>query len=151
MPYHVPQGRGTLGAMGEIEVLDELVRLLETADGATVNTSMRLPASLRDAAALAVDSLGAAPSTTALAAEAMRRALETVVMETALRLHYEAHPGSQPTLAEIALALAAQDGSPAAEQPDVIERAATEVARRRPDAGPDDVLLWAEAQLAVAV
>jgi hypothetical protein len=134
----------------DLTTLEEINRLLDTDDDATVNTSMRLPVALRDAAALAVERLGASPSTTTMTATALRQALETLVMETALRLHYEQHPDVRPSLAEVALALAAQDGSPLAERVDLIEAAAAAVVARRPDADGDDVLLWAEAQLAVS-
>jgi len=132
--------------MDALETLDEMNRLLNISDGETVNTSMRLPVSLRDAAALAVAQFGAAPSTTNLTAAALRQALETVVMEAALQMHYEQHSSAEPTLAEIALALAHQDASPLADRPDLIASAAVEVAARRPHADADDVLLWAEAQ-----
>ncbi|MEY2975111.1 MAG: hypothetical protein RIR49_1531, partial [Actinomycetota bacterium] len=112
-----------------------------------VNTSMRLSVSLRDAAALAVTHFDAAPSATNLAAAALRQNLETLAMATALRLHHQ-HPDAQPTLAEIAHALAVQDGSPLADRPDLIAAAAA-VIERRPDADAHDVLLWAEAQLVV--
>lgn len=123
--------------------------LLDATDGGTVNTSMRLPSALRDAAALAVERLGVAASTTTLTAEALRSALETAVLEAALHAHYRRHPDARPTLSEVALALAAQDGSPLADRPDVIEAAAAEVVARHPGADADDVLLWAEAQQAV--
>jgi hypothetical protein len=136
--------------MDALEALDELNRLLDADDGETVNTSMRLPVALRDAAALAVAQFAAAPSTTTMAADALRHAVETVVMESALRLHYQQHPDAEPTLADVALALAVQDGSPLADRPDLIASAAAAVIARRPDADADDVLLWAEAQLASA-
>lgn len=129
-------------------MLAQINRLLDEGDATTVNTSMRLPANLRDAAALAVDQLGAAPSTTTMTATALRRALETLVMEWALRLHYDEHPEMHPGLAEVAHALAVQDGSPLADRPDLIDSAAEAVLARHPDADADDVLLWAEAQLA---
>lgn len=135
--------------MTELEVLDRLNDLLDAQDDSTVNTSMRLPAALRDAAALAVERLGVAASATTLTAAALRSALETEVMEAALQAHYRQHPGARPTLAEVALALAVQDGSSLADRPDVIERAAADVVARHPDADADDVLLWAEAQQAV--
>lgn len=131
------------------DVLDLINDLLDTQDDTTINTSMRLPTALRDAASLAVEHLGLASSTTTLTAAALRSALETAVMEAALESHYIQHPNSRPSLAEVALALAAQDGSPLADRPDIIERAADEVTSRHPDADADDVLLWAEAQLAV--
>lgn len=84
------------------------------------------------------------------AAGALRQVLETLVMESALRLHYSQHPEAKPTLAEVALALAAQDGSPLADLPEVVAAAANAVTARHPDADADDVLLWAEAQLAMS-
>jgi hypothetical protein len=135
--------------MSDPRVLDEINRLLDEDDSSTVNTSMRLPKNLRDAAALAVDGLGAAPSTTTMTANALRRALESIALETALALHYDEHPQTRPSLAEVARALAAQDGSPLADRPDLISAAAEAVLTRHPDADADDVLLWAEAQLAV--
>ncbi len=135
--------------MVELQVLDEINRLLDADGDTTVNTSMRLPATLRDAAALAVQHLGVAGSTTSLTAAALRRALETAVTEAALEAHFEQHPHARPSLAEVALALAAQDGSTLAERPELLERAAAQVLARHPDADADDVLLWAEAQAAV--
>lgn len=134
--------------MDVLTVLDEINRLLDADDETTVNTSMRLPATLRDAAGLAVEHLGVASSTTAMTAAALRAALETAVMTTALETHYQQHPEARPSLVEVALALAAQDGSPLAQRPDLIERAAAQVTPRHPDADADDVLLWAEAQRA---
>ena len=144
----VPQVRGTFSDVDPLEALDELNRLLDITDSDTVNTSMRLPVALRDAAALAVATFGAAPSTTTLTATALRHALETVAMDTALQLHHAQHPDTAPTLTEVALALAVQDGSPLADQPELIARAAADIVTRHPDAGADDVLLWAEAHLA---
>ena len=135
-------------AMTDFRVLDRINELLDAQGSSTVNTSMRLPTVLRDAAALAVEHLGVAPSTTTLTAAALRSALETAVMEAALGAHYGAYPEARPSLAEVALALAAQDGSPLAERPDLIEQAAADVVARHPDADGDDVLLWAEAQQA---
>lgn len=132
-------------------VLDQLSALLDVEDDSTVNTSMRLPTALREAAALAVDQLGVAPSTTTLTATALRAALETAVMNAALEVHYSQYPSVRPSLAEVALALAAQDGSPLAHRPDLVEQAAAEVVTRHPNADADDVLLWAEAQQAAAV
>lgn len=137
--------------MDALDALDRLNRLLASTDDETVNTSMRLPGPLRDAAALAVEAFDAAPSTTAMTAVALRQSLETLAGETALRLHYEQHPDTKPGLAEVALALAAQDGSPLADRPELIESAAEAVVARRADADADDVLLWAEAQMAVRV
>lgn len=64
----------------------------------------------------------------------------TDAMDAALRAHRAAHPAASPTLAEVAQALAAQDGSPLAEHPDLLDRA---VGLTAPDADPDDVLACA--------
>lgn len=138
--------RGTVLIMTDVAVLDRLNLLLDASDGSTSNTSMRLPTSLRDAAALAVAELGLAPSTTALTAGALRVALETAVMRAALDEHYRQHPQARPSLAEVALAMAEQTGSPLAEQPAVLTAAAEQLLTRHPDADAHDVLLWAEAQ-----
>lgn len=131
-------------------MIDEINRLLAADDNETVNTSMRLPVNLRDAAALASDQLGAASSTTTMTAAALRHRLETIVIDTALRLHYDQHPEVRPSLAEVAQALAQQDRSPLAARPELIEAAARAVSARHPNADADDVLLWAEAQLAMS-
>lgn len=94
--------------------------------------------------------LGVADTTTSLRAAALRQALETAVMDAALEAHFDQHPHVRPSLAEVALALASQDGSPLADHPQLVERAATQVVDRHPDADADDVLLWAEAQLAAS-
>jgi hypothetical protein len=133
----------------DMGVLDQIIALLDSEDDSTVNTSMRLPVNLRTAAALAVDHLNLSHSTTALTAGALRTVLETAVFDAAIEAHYAGHPGARPSLAEVALALAAQDASPLADRADVIERAAIEVAARHPGASADDVLLWAEAQQAL--
>ena len=135
--------------MDRLVAIDEINRLLDEASAETVNTSMRLPLYLRDAAALAVAHLGVAASTTTLTATVLRQALETAVMDAALQAHYAQHPEVRPSLAEVALALAAQDGSPLAERPALIHAAAAAVIARHPDADADDVLLWVEAQQAV--
>lgn len=132
-----------------VEVLGQISDLLDAEDDSTINTSMRLPVALRQAAALAVEWLGVASSTTTLTADALRSALETAVMDAALEAHFRQVPDARPSLAEVALALAAQDGSVLADRPDIIERATAQVIARHPHADADDVLLWAEAQQVV--
>lgn len=133
--------------MAITDVLDRINALLDADDAATVNTSMRLPAALREAAALAVDALGIAPTTTTLTATALRSALETAVMQAALDAHYEQYPYARPSLAQVAQATAEQLGSPLAERPELLAAAAEQVLERHPDADARDVLLWVEAQL----
>ncbi len=128
------------------EAVARLGALLSSPEAETANTSMRLPVALRDAALLAVNELGAAASTTALVSTTLRSVLEGVLVEAVLADHYAAHPEDRPSLAERALAAALLDGSPMAGSPDEIERAAAELSARRPDASPDEVVLWAEAR-----
>ncbi len=130
--------------------IERINHLLDSQDHETANTSMRLPAALREAAALAVKELGAAPSTTALAASALRLTLEAIVMQAALDSHYAEHPHARPGLADLAIAAAELDGHPLADQPDLLRRAAAEIVTGHPGADADDVLLWAEAQAAAS-
>lgn len=107
---------------------------------------MRIPVPLLEAASLAVSELEAAPSTTALAVDALRSRLEAVVMQAALDAHYDRHPTLRASLAELALAAAQLDGHPLAEEPELLATAAAEIVEERPGADADDVLLWAEAR-----
>lgn len=128
------------------EAIDRINDLLRSADPETVNTSMRFPKALREAAALAVRELGVAPSATAMTADALRTLLEGTVALAALELHYEQYPEFRPSLGALAIAAAELDGNPLAQQPDLLRRSAAEIVKRHPDAEPEDVLLWAEAR-----
>lgn len=128
------------------EAIDRINELLDSTDPDTVNTSMRIPKALREAAALAVSELGVAPSATVLAANALRMLLEGTVVLAALDLHFEKYPEARPSLADLAIALAEIEGSPLAQQPDLLLRSAAEIKRRHPHAEPQDVLVWAEAR-----
>jgi hypothetical protein len=126
--------------------VEQISALLDAEESPTFNTSMRLPAALRDAAAIAVAELGVAPSATALTAAALRSMLEAIVMQATLDQHYEDHPQARPKLGDLAIAAAQLDGHPLAAQPDRLRRAAAEITGNHPAATPDDVLLWAEAR-----
>lgn len=132
--------------MGSEEAIEQIIRLLDSSQPETTNTSMRLPVALRDAATVAVRELGVAPSTTALTASALRAMLEAVVMQAVLDAHYEHYPQARPSLAELAIAAAELDGHPLAGQPGLLRKAADEITRIHPNADADDVLLWAEAR-----
>jgi len=133
------------------KAIDQINQLLDSSDPGTANTSMRLPTALREAAAIAVRELGAAPSTTALTSDALRSMLEAIVMQAVLDAHYRDHPGARPSLGDLAVAAAEQDGHPLAGQPDLLRKAAEQVARNHPGADADDALLWAEATVAARV
>jgi hypothetical protein len=128
---------------GAVERISEL---LDDSGPRTSNTSMRIPTSLREAAAVAVRELGAAPSTTALTAAALRAALEAIVMQAVLDEHYEQYPQARPDLGDLAVAAAQLDGHPLAAQPRRVRQAAAEIVKDHPDASPEDALLWAEAR-----
>jgi len=128
------------------EAIDRINELLDSTDPETINTSMRIPKALREAAALAVDELGVAPSATVMAANALRSFLEATVGLANLELHYEEYPQFRPTLADLAVVAAEWDDSPLAEQPDLLRRYAEEIVQRHPHAEPEDVVLWAEAR-----
>jgi hypothetical protein len=126
--------------------IERIHAALESEATETVNTSMRIPASLRDAATLAVDELGAAVSTTALTVDALRHALEAIAVQGALDHHYALHTTARPSLGELGVAAALLDGHPLANRPDLLHQAAIEIQTQRPLADADDVLLWAEAR-----
>jgi hypothetical protein len=127
------------------EAIDRINELLDSTDPETINTSMRIPKALREAAALAVEHLGVAPSTTILTANALRTMLEGAVVMAVLERHFQEYPEARPSLAELATATAVIHGHPLAQQPELIDRAADEIQKRHADASPEDVLLWAEA------
>ena len=122
--------------------LRQLLDLLGAAGDDTVNTSVRLPAALRDAAALAAR-MGLAGSTTELTVRGLRDTLEAFAQRALLDAHYRAYPAARPDLAEVALAAAEIDGNPLAERPELIRRAADAVRSLKVDPHPDDVLLYA--------
>ena len=129
--------------------MKKLLDLLDKDDSETVGTSMRLPANLREAAALATE-MGMATSATQLTVRGLRNVLEGFAQRAALDAHYRAHPQVRPDLADIAQMAAELDGNQLAEHPDLIRRAAAEVVAIKPKADADDVLLYA-AGLAAAV
>jgi hypothetical protein len=135
-----------IAAVTREEAIDRINELLDSTDPATTNTSMRIPNALREAAALAVNELGVAPSATVLAANALRMRLEGAVVLAALDLHFEKYPEARPSLADLAIALAEIESSPLARQPDLLVQSAAEIQQRHPHAEPQDVLLWAEAR-----
>lgn len=128
------------------EAIDRINELLGSTDLETANTSMRIPKALREAAALAVNELDVAPSTTILTSNALRMFLEGTVVLAALELHFEEYPEARPTLAELAVVAAEWDDNPLAQRPELLRQYAEEIVQRHPDAEPEDVLLWAEAR-----
>lgn len=129
-----------------MEAIARISGLLDSPALVIPDSLMRMPASLKAAAALAVSELGAALSADALTGEALRAALEAVVMQGILDDHYERYPDSRPDLGDLAIAAAELDGHPLAAEPEGLRRAAVEIVDLHPEASPEDVLLWAEAR-----
>lgn len=129
--------------------LSDLLDLLDDADGEAVGTSIRIPASLRRAAALATE-VGLVPSTSEVAVQGLRDVLEARAQRAILDAHYAAHPEARPDLGETALAAAELDDHPLAGRADLIRRAAREVRAIKDDPTPDDVLLFAAGLAAAA-
>ena len=123
--------------------------MLDDDTGETIGTSIRLPANLRDAAAVATQ-MGLTSSTSELTVRGLRDALEAFAQRAVLDAHYRRHPQARPELAEVALATAELDGNPLAGRPDLVCRAAAEIGSVKDDPTPDDVLVYA-AGLAAAV
>ena len=125
--------------------VDRLFELLDRFDtDATVVTSVRQPAAMREAVKVAV-ALGLDPTPNDAAVAALRDRLESFAQRLALDAHYAAHPEARPSLAERALAAARLDDDPLADEPELLARAADAVARLRAGATADDVLLYAAA------
>ncbi|MCU1371599.1 MAG: hypothetical protein JWO77_2793 [Ilumatobacteraceae bacterium] len=129
--------------MERTEAIDQIIELLDAPEGSTTNTSMRLPDTLRKAAALAVGALDMAPSATTVTADALRAELEHFVFRVALEEIYRDDPSLRPSLFDLALAMAQMDGSDLADDPAALRAAAAAVVTWRPDADADDVLAWA--------
>ena len=79
----------------------------------------------------------------------VQRAPPKMVLQAALDDHYSENHKQRPSLGDLAVAAAELDEHPLASRPEVLRRAAKEVAKRHPHADADDVLLWAEAQAAM--
>lgn len=126
--------------------LDDLLAALDEAPGDTESTSVRQPVALRRALRAALD-LGFAANANEAVNSATRAALEAFAQRAALDEHYERNPGSRPSLADVGHALAVLEHSPLADRRDLVEQAAAEVVRTKPDADGDDVLLWATSLL----
>lgn len=127
------------------DALTRLFTLLQEADSdETVVTSVRQPAALREALKVAIE-LGLDATANDAAVAALRDRLDTFAHRLALDAHYQRHPEVRPTLDDQALAAARLDGDPLADQPELLARAAREVAGLRAGATADDVLLYAAA------
>ncbi|MGI9118662.1 MAG: hypothetical protein ACR2G7_00755 [Acidimicrobiales bacterium] len=126
--------------------MDRLAQLLDLLDddagGGSIGTSVRLPRNLRDAAVVATE-MGLVESTSELTIRGLRNTLDMIAQRAILDEHYRVNPDARPDIAEIALATAQLDANPLAERAELVRRAADDVTSMKPDASPDDVLLYA--------
>lgn len=129
--------------------LVRLIDLLDSVDTESVGTSVRLPAALRAAAAVAAE-LGLVSSTSELTTRGLRAELEHLAQRAILDAHYDEYPQARPDLAEIAQMAAELDAHPLANRPDLIRRAAQDLARIVPDPSPYEVLAYAAGLAAAA-
>jgi len=127
----------------------DVARALEQLDQEreSVVTSVRVPQGLRHAAKV-LQEAGLISSWSDLLVQGARDRLEAIAHRAGLGAHYTDHPELRPSVAEVALALARMDESNLADQPELVEQAATELTAVRPDATADDVLTYATALLA---
>lgn len=126
--------------------LDDLLSALDEGPGETESTSVRQPVALRRALKTALD-MGFATNANEAVNAATRSALEAFAQRAALDEHYATHPGSRPSLADVAYALAVLEHSPLVDRRDLLDQAAAEVVGVKPHADADDVLLWAASLL----
>jgi len=128
---------------GAMATLDDLMAALDDTDGQSTVSSVRQPAALRRALAVAVE-LGLVSNANEAQTDGLRAHLEALALRAGLEAHYAEHPQLRPSLAEVALALAELEHSALLQEPGLIAQAAVEVVQVRADADADDVLLWAE-------
>lgn len=124
----------------------QVARALEQLDepGESVVTSVRVPEGLRHAATV-LQQAGLISSWNELLVQGARDRVEAIAHRAGLDAHYADHPELRPVVADVALALARMDASDLADEPELIQQAATELTAQRPDATADDVLTYATA------
>src|SRR5688572_32308624 len=117
-----------------------LARALEQigSERESVVTSVRVPQALRHAATI-LQEAGLISSWNELLVQGARDRVEAIAHRAGLDAHYAEHPELRPAVAEVALALARMDANELADEPELIEQAATELIALRPDATADDV------------
>lgn len=129
--------------------LERLLDLLDTVDGESVSTSVRLPRALREAAAVAAEA-GLISSASDVTVRGLRAELQLVARRAVLDAHYEQFPETRPDLAEIALMAAELYSHPLANSPDLIRRAAAEIAFHTEQPSVQEVLAFASGLAAAA-
>lgn len=129
-----------------------MLNLLDAADedsATTTGTSIRFPAALRDAAAVAVRA-GLLASVSEATVLGLTEFLRSLANRAVLDEHYREHPDARPERWEVALAAAEIGGHPLAARPDLVRRAAAEIVHIVDDPTPDEVLAFAAGLAAAA-
>lgn len=111
-------------------------------DGPAEPTSVRLPVHLREAMKLAKE-LGFDVGFAAASEAVLRSILSDIAQDLVFAAFDTVAPESAPSLGQLAWAAALLDGDPLAEQRDLLDAVAEQVAALKPDADGDDVVLAA--------
>lgn len=130
------------------QVVDRIIELLDEPVSGSSVTSVRIHSNVKQAQDLAREHLGLTDPMSDLVEQGIRDKLNALVFHAGLEAYFARYPQSRPTLGEVALAMAQQDGDPLATRLDLaaFQQAAEQVVQHRPDASPEDVILWLHAQ-----
>ncbi|MCL2092049.1 MAG: hypothetical protein FWH11_12775 [Micrococcales bacterium] len=132
------------------QAIDRVIELLEEPTSDSSVTSVRIHSNIKQAQDLAREHLGLTEPMGDLVEQGIAEALRGLVFRSGLEAYLARHPQSRPTLADVAFALAEQDRDPLTELGRaVFQRAAEQIVADRPDASPDDVIIWVHAQEAL--
>jgi hypothetical protein len=132
--------------------LDQLFEALAALneDGPARATSLRLPAALHEALAIATE-LGMDSSVSAATRQALTERIRYFARQAAFTSHLSAFPRDMPRLAAVAKRRVSGTDHPAARHPALIDEVAGELERRQPDWAltalddtVDDVLTYVE-------
>ncbi len=116
----------------------------------SAKTSIRLPTEIKEAIQSAVSAgwyRSASEFYRVVARDELLRRAVVDADRAALEEHFRSHPEDQPGLVDVVIATAFQEGHPAAERPDLVDRA---VAALGPDADVDLILAWTAGALTAA-
>ncbi len=87
--------------------------------------------------------MGLVGSTTDVTVRGLQDALDAFAQRALLDAHFRSHPDARPDLGEISLAMAELEADPLAQHPELIRRAAIDVAAMKDAPLPGEVLLYA--------
>jgi len=133
------------------QAIDRVIELLEEPASDSSVTSVRVRSTIKQAQEIAREHLGLTEPMSDLVEQGVREALRGLVFRSGLEAYLARNPQSRPTLADVAFALAEQERDPLVRElgPEAYQRAAEQIVQDRPDAGPEDVVVWVHAQEAL--